>query len=257
MLKIEAIPAFDDNYIWLILDDSRRYAAIVDPGDEEPVIDYLTEHQIQPVAILITHHHGDHTGGVSELVKQYHIPVYGPAHERIPAMTHLLKGGDRVMLEELAADFQVIDAPGHTRGHILYYGHELLFCGDTLFAGGCGRVFEGTMEQMYQAMAKIDSLPEQTRIYCAHEYTEANLRFARVAEPDNQALIKRIEDTRLLRQQNTPSVPSLLALEKQTNPFLRCKVESLIQAAEAYVGHSLTEPAAVFTAVRNWKDDLD
>jgi len=257
MLKIEAIPAFDDNYIWLILDDSRRYAAIVDPGDEVPVIDYLTQHQIQPVAILITHHHGDHTGGVSELVKQYHIPVYGPADEHIPAMTHPLKDGVRVVLEALAAEFQVIDAPGHTRGHILYYGHGLLFCGDTLFAGGCGRVFEGTMEQMYRAMEKIESLPDQTQVYCAHEYTEANLRFAQVAEPNNEALLRRIEDTRVLRQQHKATVPSLLGLEKQTNPFLRCRVDSLIKAAEVYVGHELTEPAAVFAAVRNWKDDLD
>lgn len=257
MLNIEPIPAFDDNYIWLILDDERRYAAIVDPGDEDPVIDYLQQHNIQPLAILITHHHGDHTGGVRELVNKYKIPVYGPANESIPAMTHPLRDGDRVELAELAAGFQVIDAPGHTRGHILYYGHDLLFCGDTLFAGGCGRVFEGTMEQMSTAMDRIAALPEQTQVYCAHEYTEDNLRFARVAEPDNAALLQRIEDTRALRKQNKSTVPSLLSLEKQTNPFLRCKVDSLIQAAEAYAQQPLAGSAEVFTTVRNWKDSLD
>lgn len=257
MLNIETIPAFDDNYIWLILDKARRYAAIVDPGDEEPVIDYLQQHQIQPVAILITHHHGDHTGGIDALVKKYQIPVYGPASERIPSMTHPLKNADRLELTELAAEFEVIDAPGHTRGHILYYGHGMLFCGDTLFAGGCGRVFEGTMEQMYRAMEKIASLPDQTLVYCAHEYTEANLRFARVAEPDNSVLLQRIDDTHSLRQQGKATVPSLLALEKQTNPFLRCRVDSLIQAAESYAAKRLSGPAEVFATVRNWKDRLD
>ncbi|MDH5185126.1 MAG: hydroxyacylglutathione hydrolase [Gammaproteobacteria bacterium] len=257
MLYIEPIPAFDDNYIWLILDNERRYAAIVDPGDEEPVIDYLQQHQIQPVAILITHHHGDHTGGIQELVAQYKIPVYGPAHEHIPAMTHPLKEGDQVTLKELAAEFRIIDAPGHTHGHILYYGHGQLFCGDTLFAGGCGRVFEGTMEQMYQAMEKIEALPDQTLVYCAHEYTEANLRFAQVAEPDNGPLLQRIKDTQALRKQNKATVPSLLSLEKQTNPFLRCRVESLILTAEEYARKPLTNPAQVFATVRRWKDSLD
>lgn len=257
MLEIEPIPAFDDNYIWLILDSERRYAAIVDPGDEEPVIDYLQQHNILPVAILITHHHGDHTGGVRELVERYEIPVYGPAHEHIPAITHPLRDGDRVELSELAAEFQIIDAPGHTRGHILFYGHATLFCGDTLFAGGCGRVFEGTMEQMYMAMSKIEALPDQTQVYCAHEYTEGNLRFAQVAEPDNVQLLQRIEDTRALRKQNKASVPSLLELEKQTNPFLRCKVDSLIRSAEAYAQQPLDTPAKVFATVRGWKDSLD
>lgn len=257
MLYIDPIRAFDDNYIWLIQDSERRYGAIVDPGDEVPVIEHLQQHKITPVAILITHHHGDHTGGAQALVTKYRIPVYGPAHERIPAMTHPLQEGDRIALAQLGAEFRIIDAPGHTKGHILYYGHDSLFCGDTLFAGGCGRVFEGTMEQMYAAMARIEALPDQTQVYCAHEYTEANLRFARVAEPKNSVLLERILRTQELRRRNRPTVPSLLSLEKQTNPFLRCKVESLIHAAEAYAKHPLATPAEVFATVRNWKDSLD
>ena len=257
MLYIDPIRAFDDNYIWLIQDSERRYAAIVDPGDEAPVIEYLQQHNIKPVAILITHHHGDHTGGIDALVSKYHIPVYGPAHEHIPAITRALSEGDQIVLKELGAEFQIIDAPGHTKGHILYYGHDSLFCGDTLFAGGCGRVFEGTMEQMYAAMAKIEALPDHTQIYCAHEYTEANLRFARVAEPDNRALLERILRTQDTRRRNRPTVPSLLALEKQTNPFLRCKVPTLIQAAERHTHRPLATPAEVFAAVRKWKDSLD
>lgn len=257
MLNIVAIPAFEDNYIWLILDQERRYAAIVDPGDAEPVLDYLQEHGITPCALLITHHHGDHTGGIRDLLARYPMPVYGPAREKIPAMNQPLREGDRVRLPELGAEFLVFDAPGHTSGHILYYGHGALFCGDTLFAGGCGRLFEGTAEQMYDSLSKIEALPDDTLVYCAHEYTSDNLKFAIVAEPGNPVLQQRIEDTQALRERGEATVPSRLGLEKQTNPFLRSKVEDIIQAAQAFSGKVLDKPAEVFATVRYWKDSLD
>jgi len=257
MLNVVAIPAFEDNYIWLILDENRQHAAIVDPGDAGPVLEYLSRHGIRPIAILITHHHGDHTGGVGELIDAYPMPVYGPAHERIPSLSHPLVEGDEVVLDSLAARFQVIDAPGHTRGHILYYGHGLLFCGDTLFAGGCGRIFEGTPAQMYDSISKIAALPDETLVYCAHEYTADNLKFARVAEPDNADLMQRIEDSRAMRAQGQATVPSRLGLEKQTNPFLRSEVAEIIRGAEAFAGRTLSSPAEVFATVRHWKDTLD
>ncbi|MBD3669976.1 MAG: hydroxyacylglutathione hydrolase [Gammaproteobacteria bacterium] len=258
MLTINAIPAFEDNYIWALTIEGGELAAVVDPGDADPVIEYLDKHGLKLGAILITHHHGDHTGGIRELLHHYgELPVYGPAGERIPALTHALKEDDTVTLEDLHASFRVIDAPGHTRGHILYHGEGLLFCGDTLFAGGCGRLFEGTPEQMYNSLSKIEALPDSTLVYCAHEYTEANLGFAEIAEPDNQALHQRIAETRRLRAQGEATVPSLLALEKATNPFLRSHQPELIEAAEGFAGHSLNSPAEVFATVRHWKDSLD
>jgi hydroxyacylglutathione hydrolase len=257
MLDVVAIPAFEDNYIWLILDEGRQHAAIVDPGDAEPVLDYLSAHDITPCAILITHHHGDHTGGIHDLLAVHPMPVYGPAHECIPALTEPLKEGDHVVLDALGADFRVIDAPGHTRGHILYYGHGILFCGDTLFAGGCGRIFEGTPAQMYDSLNKIAALPDDTQVYCAHEYTEANLRFAEIAEPGNAALLTRIEQTRALRARGEATVPSRLGLEKQTNPFLRSEVTEIVRGAERFAGKTLAGPAEVFATVRHWKDTLD
>lgn len=256
MMNVSFVPAFDDNYIWLLEDAARRQAAIVDPGDAEAVIDYLEQHSITPVAILITHHHGDHTGGISELLARYPMPVYGPAHERIPHISQPLQEGDTVTLD-FGVELQVMDVPGHTRGHIAYYGGGALFCGDTLFAGGCGRLFEGSPQQMWQSLCKFIALPDDTRIYCAHEYTSANLQFALVAEPDNQALQQRVADTRELRSRKLPTVPSTLALEKATNPFLRCEENSIIEAAEAFAKRPLTQADEVFAVVRHWKDTLD
>jgi len=257
MLKIDPIHAFDDNYIWLIQDEQKRFAAIVDPGDEAPVIEHLERHHIEPVAILITHHHGDHTGGVADLVERYQIPVYGPANERIPAITQPLSEGDSVTLEQIGARLEVMDVPGHTRGHIAYYGHGALFCGDTLFTGGCGRLFEGTPQQMHAALSRFAELPEETLVYCAHEYTQANLWFANVAEPENCALQQRIKETNQRREQGLATVPSTIGLEWRTNPFLRSGVESVIKAAEAHAGHPLQSGAEVFATVRRWKDELD
>jgi len=257
MMEVRRIHAFDDNYIWLIGCENHPHVAIVDPGDADPVLDYLAQERLQPVAILITHHHGDHTGGVKELVARYDIPVYGPAHERIPALTHPVAEGDNVTLEACGLTFQVLDTPGHTRGHVCYVGHHALFCGDTLFAAGCGRLFEGSPEQMYTSLEKIRALPDETQVYCAHEYTQANLAFAVVAEPGNAATRARLEAVRQLRADHRDTVPSQLGLEKETNPFLRSHVPSLIQAAAEFAGHPLSSPAEVFATVRYWKDTLD
>lgn len=257
MLKIHRIHAFDDNYIWLIGCTDNPRVAIVDPGDAEVVIETLEKEGLQPVAIMITHHHGDHTGGVTALVQRYDIPVYGPAHERIPALTHAVTEGDIVSLSECNLHFKVLDTPGHTRGHVCYVGHGALFCGDTLFTAGCGRLFEGTAEQMYDSLEKLRHLPDETVVYCAHEYTQANLAFAIIAEPNNSATRERLDEVRRLRADHRDTVPALLGLEKQTNPFLRSHIPELVQAAETFAGHPLPTPAEVFATVRRWKDSLD
>jgi hydroxyacylglutathione hydrolase len=257
MMKVHQLPAFDDNYIWLIGCEGQAEVAIVDPGDADPVMAYLEREGLRPVAILITHHHGDHTGGVKELVARYPVPVYGPANERIPALTHPLHEGDRVEFAPCSLRLEVLDTPGHTRGHICYYGHGALFSGDTLFTAGCGRLFEGTAEQLYHSLEKLRNLPNETLVYCAHEYTEANLGFAVVAESHNAETASRAVEVRRLRREGKSTVPAPLALEKATNPFLRCDVPSLIAAAEAFAGRSLTNPAEVLAVVRQWKDSLD
>lgn len=262
MLTVHRIPAFEDNYIWLIRNPERASAAVVDPGDAKPVIKTLKSLGLELAAILITHHHWDHIGGIEDLLAYQKAPVYGPANENIPHRDHALKDHDRVKIEALDADFEVIDVPGHTAGHIAYYtdnpgGEKLLFCGDTLFAGGCGRLFEGTAEQMHQSLSRIAALPDDTQVYCAHEYTEANLVFARIAEPDNNDLQQRQQEVEAMRGRNEATVPSLLGVEKATNPFLRFDEPSIIRAAEGFAGRHLQGGAEVFGTVRHWKDTLD
>lgn len=262
MLTVQGVPAFQDNYIWLIRQIGRPHVAIVDPGDASPVIAAIEKEGLDPVAILITHHHWDHTGGIDDLLSRYTMPVYGPARESIPYMTQPLSDGNVVHIPELDSQFQVMDVPGHTAGHIAYYhpgenGQGMLFCGDTLFAGGCGRLFEGTAEQMHQSLSKILALPDNTQMFCAHEYTEANLTFARIAEPENQDLLERQINVQRLRQRGEPTVPSLLGIEKATNPFLRFDEPTIVKAAEHFAGHPLPDAASVFGTVRHWKDTLD
>ena len=252
MLTLLPLPAFADNYIWLMHD--ARYAAVVDPGDAEPVRAYLEAHGLILRAILVTHHHHDHVGGVAALAARFRVPVYGPAGEPIPALTHPVGAGETVHVDGLEVDFQVMPVPGHTRGHVAYYDGKHLFCGDTLFACGCGRLFEGTAQQMYDSLSRLAALPVDTEVYCAHEYTLANIRFARQVEPNNAALIEREAATRMLREQGLPTLPSTIGLERATNPFLRAHEPTVRASAEAHAGHALPDAVAVFATLRTWKD---
>lgn len=255
MLRSSPVHAFSDNYIWLIHGQSDpARVAIVDPGDATPVCDYVERHRLDPQAILVTHHHGDHVGGVAKLVSRFGIPVYGPAGERIPCRDFALKDGDHIRLESLGLSFEILDCPGHTAGHIAYHGHGALFCGDTLFSAGCGRLFEGTPRQMTDSLARLAALPSETHVYCAHEYTLSNLRFAAEVEPDNQAVADYAERVNRLRASQHPSLPSTLALEHQVNPFLRCSEPPVVAAAERHAGGHLRGDASVFAELRAWKD---
>jgi hydroxyacylglutathione hydrolase len=255
MLSVTPIPAFDDNYIWLLARPDSLEAVVVDPGDEAPVLAHLASRNLRLVAILVTHHHWDHTGGIEALTAAYPgVAVYGPADPRIAAITHRLREGDGVRLLEGGAFLRVLEVPGHTASHIAYHGEGLLFCGDTLFAAGCGRVFDGTFEQLAASLARIAALPRDTLIYCAHEYTLANLGFARWVEPESRALLERVQESQRLRAAGKPTLPSLLARELATNPFLRTAEPGVIAAAEAHAGRRLATPSEVFTALRRWKD---
>ncbi len=250
------IPAFTDNYLWL-LHDGRR-ALVVDPGDAGPVLEALAQHGLTLASILVTHHHPDHTGGVAALHEATGAPVYGPATESIPEPFTPLKEGDTV--QALGLDFQVLDVPGHTAGHIAFYapdvdGQPLLFCGDTLFSGGCGRLFEGTPAQMLASLDKLAALPGSTRVCCTHEYTLANLRFALAAEPGNAELAAYQAHCLRLREQGLPTLPSTIAQEQLINPFLRTRQASLVAAAQR-LDASAHDDIAVFAALRQWKNQF-
>jgi hydroxyacylglutathione hydrolase len=252
MLEVSPVRAFSDNYIWLIRAPGQPDAAVVvDPGQAGPVDEALEQLGLSLLAILVTHYHFDHVGGVAELAATHGARVFGPAHERLPCEAQLLDDGDHVRLAELGLDFLVMAIPGHTLGHIAYYGHGALFCGDTLFSGGCGRLFEGTAEQMLDSLDRIAALPDETRIYCAHEYTLGNLRFAASVEPGNAEVIDALNAT---RERDAITLPSELGRERSINPFLRCRLPSVRSAAEAHVGRTLARPSEVFAAVRSWKD---
>ena len=258
MLNIQPISAFDDNYIWLIHDEASRQAFVVDPGDAAPVQDALAAQQLHLAGILITHHHFDHVGGLAQLCSAYQPVVYGPRNPAISGLTRQVSAGDTV--EVLGQDFSVLEVPGHTLDHIAYFSdateQPLLFCGDTLFAGGCGRVFEGTPPMMHESLQTLAALPSSTRVYCAHEYTLANLAFARAVEPDNAELARRISAAEASRGRGEPTVPSDIALELATNPFLRCSRPELLAALESQGRLEGQAPHEVFATVRGWKDSF-
>ena len=260
MSHIITVPAFSDNYIWLICDENKQFAAIVDPGDAAPVLAALEKKAIQPIAILITHFHHDHVGGINGILQKYpDLPVYGPATESIPQLTNPLIGNESLELPEINTEFQVMNVHGHTAGHIAYYakennGNDKLFCGDTLFAAGCGRVFNGTMKDLHDSLQRIAQLPEDTLIYCAHEYTLDNLGFAKWVEPDSGAVLAREEADRALIDSNQATVPSLLSLELETNPFLRTDKPHVVKQVEKASGKTLSSSGKVFAAMRTWKD---
>jgi hydroxyacylglutathione hydrolase len=254
MFTVLPVRAFEDNYIWLL--HNGHHAALVDPGDATPALAALEQHGLQLSAILITHRHGDHIGGITELLQHFPVPVFGPTHEPIPGLTHPVTEGDIIELPDLAVPFTVLDVPGHTIGHVAYYGGNSLFCGDTLFACGCGRIFEGSPPQMYASLQKISRLPNDTSAYCAHEYTLENIRFAKLVEPGNQALLEREKRDKISVAAGRPSVPSTIALENLTNPFLRCSAPEVVQSASRYAGKPLSNPVDVFAVLRKWKDEI-
>jgi len=261
ILSVLPIPAFNDNYLWLI--HNGKYAAVVDPGDAKPVLAALDMHRLSLVAILLTHHHADHVGGVEKLLQHintadFQLPVYGPRSENIAGVTDPLAEGDQAHIAQLPLTCQVIDVPGHTSGHIAYFASEQnwLFCGDTLFAGGCGRLFEGTPAQMVSSLGKLSALPDSALVYCAHEYTLGNLRFALAAEPGNLALRTRIAGAQEMRAKNLPTVPSTIALEKATNPFLRYREPAIVEGLLASGRILDSEPVATFAALREWKNEF-
>ena len=249
MFEVFFIPAFNDNYIWLLVRDGR--AAVVDPGDAAPVITRLEVLQLQLETVLVTHHHADHQGGVGELVERWHPRVFGPEQESITGCSDPLSGGEKITV--LGHPVDVLPVGGHTRGHIAYYVPGAVFCGDTLFGAGCGRLFEGTPAQMCASLARLAALPDETKIYCAHEYTETNLRFALVIEPQSAVLRERVERVARIRAAGLPSIPSTLREEKETNPFLRCGEPAVIAAARAH-GAVDASPEAVFAAIRGWRN---
>jgi hydroxyacylglutathione hydrolase len=255
-VSITPLPAFSDNYLWLL--DHDGHAAVVDPGDPAPVQRALAERKLTLDAILVTHHHGDHVGGLAAL-RSTGATVYGPRAEAIDGVDVPLGAGDRV--EVLGVSFSVLEVPGHTSGHIAYFAGALeppvLFCGDTLFACGCGRLFEGTPAQMLTSLDRLSALPAATRVYCAHEYTLANIRFALAVEPANAELQKRARDAALLRERGDPTVPSTIALELATNPFMRSDAPGVRNAAGARAGASTgTDRVRTFTTIRKWKDEF-
>lgn len=248
------LSAFADNYIWTIRDE--RCAVVVDPGDAQPVIDYLDREKLELVAILNTHHHADHVGGNAALLARTRVPVFGPRDERIPEVSTRLADGQRFRLPHFDIEMETLEIPGHTRSHIAFAGGGMLFCGDTLFAAGCGRLFEGTPRQMHDSLTRLIRLPDDTRVYCGHEYTLSNLKFARAAEPDNAQLAVLEARMQALRDAGEPTLPSTIAQEKATNPFVRVDAIGVINSASARAGKKLSDPVSVLGEIRDWKNNF-
>lgn len=253
-LQVLPIPALKDNYIWAIVDSKTNTALIVDPGEAQPVETFLAQNKLILKGILLTHHHWDHTNGAPELRDRYKVPVIGPAADRISSLTIPVHEPMQVHVPDFPLTLNVIDIPGHTLGHVAYYADGMLFCGDTLFSSGCGRLFEGTAEQMYHSLRKLAALPGNTNIYCGHEYTLNNLRFAQTVDPENSQIISRIKEVTEMRHNNLPSLPSTMKDELKTNPFLRCEVPEVIDSVETQSQKTLRNSVEVFAELRRLKD---
>lgn len=251
MTIVEAIPILRDNYVWAIHDG--KVAALVDPGESAPILTWLARRGITLVAILATHHHADHIGGIPELLSRYPVPVFGPTRGASPSRP--VVDGETLELPGLGWRLAVMDTPGHTLDHVCYVGHGHLFCGDTLFSCGCGRLFEGTPAEMHASLSRLASLPGETLVHCAHEYTLANIAFAREVEPDNLALRARHDEALKLRKAGKPTLPVSLATERATNPFLRCDRENVRVAASRHTGSPVPAGVQTFATVRAWKDE--
>lgn len=255
-MDIIPLPAFRDNYIWLLHDG--RHAVAVDPGDAGPVEDFLARHGLALAAVLVTHHHPDHVGGLQALLARHGVPVFGPAREPIAGVDRPVAEGDVVVIEQLGLALTVLDVPGHTAGHVAYHAAApapgSLFCGDTMFSAGCGRLFEGTPAQMAASLAKFGALPDATRVYCTHEYTLSNLAFSRAAEPVNGQRDAYAARCERLRAAGEPTLPSTIGTEKAVNPFLRCTEPGVIEAVAAHGGSRPADVVSCLAALRAWKD---
>ena len=256
MYSIKPIPAFQYNYIWLIVDSTQKIASVVDPGDAQPIIAHLQAEDLELSSILITHHHWDHTGGIADLLAHWQVPVYGPKNPNIAHISHPVAESDTVTILEDALTLSVLETPGHTLDHIVYHNDHLLFCGDTLFSAGCGRLFEGTAQQLLASLTKLKNLPPDIAVYAAHEYTMSNLKFARHVDPDNPDLQKRQETVVALRAKQQPSLPTQLSTELRTNPFLRTQTPAIIQAVQQHKPLSSTAEVDIFQGLRDWKDNF-
>ena len=254
-IRVRPIRAFADNYIWVIESLAAvGRAIVVDPGDAAPIDADFRRQDIELAGILLTHHHPDHIGGVAGLIARTPVPVYGPDDPRMPAGTQPVGDGSVIEFSELRLSFETWALPGHTSSHVGYIGHGALFCGDTLFSAGCGRLFEGSPEEMNASLTRLIDLPPDTRVYCAHEYTAANLAFALAVDPSNEAARRYDAAVAERRAAGTPSLPSTIALERRVNPFLRCATPAVREAVESHAGHALERPVEVFAALRRWKD---
>ena len=255
MIEVTPLKAFTDNYIWALV--SKESVYVVDPGDPNPVLDFLSENNFILEGILITHHHYDHTGGIKTLTDRYDVPVYGPVNDSIEGITHELRENDCISI--LNQDFKIFEVPGHTLDHIAYYSdadQKLLFCGDTLFSGGCGRLFEGTPAQMHDSLQKLKSLSPETLVYCTHEYTENNLNFAVVVNNENEYLKNYYSEVKIKRKNDEITLPSSIQKELEINPFLRLTDENIISNASDFSSIDINKEVDTLTAIREWKDNF-